>query len=161
MKWISLDLGATTGFAEWLGDEYINSKPIKFKGKFDGPQGRLQKFHRFVHSLLFPKEGHRPGLIAVETPAGTAKFWKGIGQLNQKLGVLKVLCYQVGVEVVEIYQKEVKQRSAGKGNASKKQVTDAVNVLLDLDITDHNEADAVAVGLAYMLICEEAEACRS
>jgi len=64
------------------------------------------------------------------------------------MAVLKILGYELNLPIRRIYPGEIKNVTAGFHRASKKQVLAGVNARHGLDLTSHDIADAIGVGMA-------------
>lgn len=70
---------------------------------------------------------------------------RAIFQLGELGGVLRHYFYTSGVSLKEVPPTSLKKAIAGKGNAKKEEMLEAVNNRTGLNLKDHNQADAVAL----------------
>lgn len=71
-------------------------------------------------------------------------------KLGQARGVAILAAAQAGLDVFEYAPRFVKKSIVGSGGADKIQVTAMIGRLLSQKITDHNEADALAIAICHI-----------
>jgi len=72
--------------------------------------------------------------------------------VSQAQGVCLLLAAQNKISVGFLTPLQIKQAITGYGQADKKSVQKMIRLEMGIDITQDDEADAVACGLAYILI---------
>lgn len=73
---------------------------------------------------------------------------RALFQLGELGGVIRYYLFLKGLSIKEIPPTSLKKATTGKGNAKKDEMLQAVRDLSGLNLTDHNQADAVALLLA-------------
>ncbi len=139
---VALDLGTTTGYAvRDVKSSVIISGTWNLKpSRFDGGGMRFVKFRHALHDL------HKGGAITqvyfeeVRRHAGTdaAHVYGGL------LAILTEFCEERSIPYSGVPVQTIKRSWTGKGNASK---DDMIRVAVEhgYDVTDDNEADAIAI----------------
>ena len=139
---LALDLGTTTGWAMRTTDGVVTSGAATFKpGRYDGGGMRYMRFRGWldelrrcagdIQSIHFEEVRRHAGVDAAHIYGGFLATLTGWCEH-------RVIPYQ-GVPVGTI-----KKFIAGKGNADKQAVIDAVRAR-GFSPTDDNEADAIAI----------------
>lgn len=70
---------------------------------------------------------------------------RALFQLGELGGVIRYELFKLGIEIKEIPPTSLKKFITGKGNAKKEEVLEGVNKKTNLNLKDHNQADAVAL----------------
>jgi hypothetical protein len=139
---LALDLGTSTGWALQTGDDFISSGCMSFKHtRFDGGGMRFLRFRRWLEQLDI--DAGPIGAIhfeEVRRHIGTdsAHVYGGL------LAVLTSWCEEHLVAYQGVPVGTIKRFIAGKGNADKAAVIDAVRQRGFAPVDD-NEADAIAI----------------
>ncbi len=114
------------------------------EGDFDR---RLLAAHKWIAGLIAV---HHPTHLAIETP-----FFKLNARTMHVLSSLgaafRLAAVQAGLPVVEVAPQQRCKAIGLPGNAGKSQVLYTINALYNLNLADHNEADAVAIAAAASL----------
>jgi len=144
---------ASSGFAyqdeEGCHTGRITSKKLRGVERLDFIQRSFLELMDKVYVLtgrldLIVYEGYAMG-----TMGGKGRFFD-IGELG---GVLKLVAWDMGVDVLLVPPSNLKQFATGKGNAKKEQVIQAVADVWGYDVPQNDEADAFALlkmGEAYL-----------
>lgn len=149
---LGIDPGiGTTGFGvierrgarrlRFLGTGVIRTRP--------GTQDvdRLVVLHQDMREVL---ERYQPDVVSMEKIFFSKNITTGI-QVSQARGVLLLACGETGTPVSEYSPVQVKSSVAGSGTASKRQIQDMVQRLLDLPERPRPDdaADALALALCH------------
>ena len=139
---LALDLGTTTGWALAQADARMTSGSHSFKPqRFEGGGMRFLRFKRWLTDIkqctpgislvVFEEVRRHAGVDAAHAYGGF-------------LGQLTAWCehHQIPYEGVPVGT--IKKHATGKGNASKEQMTQAMQAR-GHEITDDNQADALAL----------------
>ena len=106
----------------------------------------LAGLRRVVEHVI---ETFEVGLVATERPG----FWKdpriGMAQ-REKQGVIRTLCQEREIRLVDYQPQTVKKAITGNGRASKEQMQRAVRGLLRFEAVDEHVADAAAISAVAM-----------
>lgn len=139
---LALDLGTSTGWALQTGDDFISSGTATFKHtRFDGGGMRFLRFRRWLEQLdsdAGPIEAIHFEEVRRHVGTDAAHVYGGL------LGVLTAWCEEHLVAYQGVPVGTIKRFIAGKGNADKGAVIDAVR-LRGFAPVDDNEADAIAI----------------
>jgi Holliday junction resolvasome RuvABC endonuclease subunit len=140
---LSLDLSKTrTGLCIWGDQRPIRIVSWEFKDV--GDTGALVASFRHRLATAIPPTG--VDWVAVEDVRPVSKHH--MEQHFGMLGALAEICYRRSVPLLRATSGEVKKILTGKGNADKEaMVTAARDLYPDLNVRNHDEADALAVGM--------------
>lgn len=141
---VALDLGTTTGWALRGRGDFISSGTVSFKpSRFDGGGMRFVRFRRWLEQLdsdAGPIEAIYYEEVRRHAGTDAAHVYGGLQAVLTSYCEEHLIAYQ-GVPVGTI-----KRFIAGKGNADKAAVIDAVRQRGFAPVDD-NEADAIAIML--------------
>lgn len=120
------------------------------------PDASLNRIRTFLKSTI---QTHGVTMVFRE---GYAYHYQnpGITKVVEVGGVMKELFFELGVPYLDVAPKTVKKIITGNGSATKQDVIKVVNKLYNLNETDDNIADAIAlytIGLAYRNHMESAQ----
>lgn len=141
MSILALDLGTTIGWAHGLVAG-SNSGFVSFKPKrFEGGGMRFLRFQRWLN------EHH------VTSPIGEVVFEEVRAHLGVDaahcyggfLATLTTWCEANSIPYAGVPVQHIKKYATGKGNANKAAVITAVRKRWNKNVTDDNEADAIAL----------------
>lgn len=139
---LALDLGTTTGFALQLSGGGIESGTVSFRpSRYDGGGMRYLRFHRWLDSIAADTTDISAIYFEeVRKHAGTdaAHLFGGF------LATLSSWCEQFGIPYQGVPVGTIKRFIAGKGNADKAAVIEAIRGR-GFKPADDNEADAIAI----------------
>ena len=139
---LALDLGTTTGWALRSHDGLITSGTVSFlPSRYDGGGMRYLRFRSWLDQIAADADGLAAIYFEeVRRHVGTdaAHLYGGF------LATLSAWCEQRGVPYQGVPVGTIKRHIAGKGNADKQAVIDAVR-RLGFTPADDNEADALAL----------------
>lgn len=146
---LALDLGTTTGWAACVNKSIRHGTISLKQSRFEGAGMRYLRLHSWLDGILETAEILGPGidLVIVEEVRrhlGTdaAHVYGGM------LATVQSWCEANEVPYAGMPVKTIKRLVAGRGNAGKKEIIQSVGNL-GYTVTDHNEADAIALLLAY------------
>lgn len=146
---LSIDSGIEkTGYAIFKNKKYVTSALIK-TSKNKSTEIRLEEIY-FQLKTIFNK--YKPEILVVEQ-LFFFKNQKTFIRVAQSQGVALLLAAQNKIKVEFLTPLQIKQTVTGYGQADKKSVQKMLKLELQIDIKQDDEADAVACGLAYILIC--------
>ncbi len=139
---LALDLGTTTGWALRLVGGAVMSGSVSFRGsRFDGGGMRFLRFRGWLDSVRADAGGIDAIYFEeVRRHIGTdaAHLYGGF------LATLSAWCEEHGIAYDGVPVGSIKRHVAGKGNADKALVIEAVRAR-GFDPKDDNEADALAI----------------
>ena len=119
---------------------------LKLSAKLDAYE-RLQLIHEKVASLI---TYHRPTSFAIEAPF-FGKNVQSMLKLGRAQGVAIAAAMQAGISVTEYSPKKVKMSITGNGNASKEQVSNMLQRMLNIqeEHTYFDASDALSVAVCH------------
>lgn len=133
MKILALDIATNTGWKTETASGVWNLKPNR--GESEGM--RVVRFKSKVKELI-QLEGIE--LVSYERAGGFHKA--AIMVESEMIGVLKLLCIEMKIELACYSATQIKKFATGKGNANKEAMIKAA-VDLGFNPQDDNEADAI------------------
>jgi Holliday junction resolvasome RuvABC endonuclease subunit len=137
MKILALDLATKTGWATDTASGVWNLATNK--GESYGM--KLIRFKAKVKEVI---ELEDTKIVAYEKPTGA--FPKAISSVSEMVGVLILLCEEMGVEHTGHTVAEIKKHATGKGNAGKPEMVHAAEIKWpEIRIIDDNHADALHI----------------
>jgi hypothetical protein len=139
---LALDLGTSTGFAVQLAGGKIESGTVSFRpSRYDGGGMRYLRFRGWLDSIA----GDAAGIGAVHYEEVRRHLGTDSAHVHGgMLGTLSAWCEQHSVPYQGVPVATIKRFIAGKGNADKQAVIDAVRAR-GFCPADDNEADAIAI----------------
>lgn len=144
MSILALDLGTTIGWAAVPGHgaQIVHSGFVSFKPKrFEGGGMRFLRFQRWL------AEFHN-GVRISEVVFEEVRAHLGVDAAHCYGGFLATLttwCEANNVPYAGVPVQHIKKYATGKGNANKAAVITAVRKRWNKNVTDDNEADAIAL----------------
>ncbi|MCL4364141.1 crossover junction endodeoxyribonuclease RuvC [Patescibacteria group bacterium] len=148
MTILSIDSGIErTGYAIFKNKKYVTSALIK-TAKSDSTEKRLEKIYLELKAVI---KKQQPG-NNVTSPLFFFKNQKTAILVSQAQGVCLLLAAQNKISVDFLTPLQIKQIITGYGNADKKSIQKMIELEMGLNIKQDDEADAVACGMAYILI---------
>lgn len=148
MTILSIDSGIErTGYAIFKNKKYVTSALIK-TAKSDSTEKRLEKIYLELKAVI---KKQQPGKIVMER-LFFFKNQKTAILVSQAQGVCLLLAAQNKISVDFLTPLQIKQIITGYGNADKKSIQKMIELEMGLNIKQDDEADAVACGMAYILI---------
>ena len=135
-----------TGVVKWLGSHPVTTATVEL------PEGHLgQQLCVWRAELITRLQRHNPDWVAYEDARAVNKQHGMI--LFGMVGVLLAECWERGIQAVPVNQMTAKKTLTGTGKATKGQMLEAAQSLYpELEISTHDVADAVAVGLHVVRI---------
>ena len=135
-----------TGVVKWLGSHPVTTATVELD---EAPLGGQLVTWRFALVELLNR--HNPDWVAYEDARAVSKQHGMI--LFGMTGILLAECWERGIQAVPVNQMTAKKTLTGTGRATKGQMLDAARSLYpELEISTHDVADAVAVGLHVIRI---------
>ncbi len=133
------------------GYKFLHSGLVK-TSKNNKREFRFLELYTIIKKLLAE---YKPKILAIEQ-LFFSKNVKTAISVAQSQGVLLILAAQSNMSVQFLTPLQIKQIVTGNGNADKKSVQKMLSLLLKLKkpITQDDEADAVACGLAFCCLNE-------
>lgn len=119
------------------------------------PQLRLVWLYEELRALFVE---WRPSVVALEALFFARNVTTALA-VGQARGVVLLVCGQLGVSVVEYKPAEVKEMITGYGRAGKRQMQEAVRIILNLPSIPKPDdaADALAIALCHLQCARIAE----
>ena len=143
----SIDTGIYTGWCvghiDYKGSVVSGVEPFTLKKGED----RGYRHDRFLFWLKRMKEKHQYKGITYEEVVMHHKSHHSARVYHGFASMLELFCEREGVPLYRMSVKAIKRQIAGNGNATKQMVLDAVKKLGFKELTDFNEADAIALWL--------------
>ncbi len=123
----------------------VNTLQLK---KFDTHQAKLREIFLRVQELI---ETFQPQSLSIESPF-FGKNAQSMHKLGRAQGVAIAAAMVMGLEIYEFSPKKIKKAITGNGNATKEQVAQMLNRLLDFKIDEkyYDATDALAAALCLM-----------
>lgn len=149
MKMLSIDPGKNMGWAIWSGDKLLSSGVYKFKPKvYEDVIAELKRVLPYalkgIEQVVF--EYPVVGLNRGNAPIKQGEF----------IRVIKDACISLNVPWLDMNPGTIKKYATGNGRAKKADIRQAIKARFGYDhAEDHNQADAVAIGLAYCKFIEK------
>ena len=148
---LSIDSGIErTGYAIFKNKKYVTSALIK-TSKEKSTEIRLEEIYSRLN-LVFKK--YKPEIVVIEQ-LFFFKNQKTFIRVAQAQGVALLLAAQNNIKVEFLTPLQIKQTVTGYGKSDKKSIQKMLKLELQIDIVQDDEADAVACGFAYCLICPD------
>ena len=145
---LAIDSGIEkTGYAIFKNKKYVTSALIKTKKSLTTEKRLMEIYFRLKQII----KKHQPDKIILER-LFFFKNQKTAILVSQAQGVCLLLAAQNKISVGFLTPLQIKQAITGYGQADKKSVQKMIRLEMGIDITQDDEADAVACGLAYILI---------
>lgn len=145
MRFISLDLSTTdTGYAIFENDKLITYGSISFKIK--DTYKRIILTVEAVQEMLSGMEIDH--VVFEDSFSGTNK--RVVVILNRLAGGIIWVADRLGVSFSTYPPKSVKKFITGNGNANKGMVIEAINQMYNIDVSNDNIADAIAIGQTFV-----------
>ena len=137
MKLLALDIATKTG---WKTETASGVWDFKLKrGESYGM--RLVRFKSAVSEIISLE---KIDIVSYEIPVG--RFAASTMCATEMIGVLNVICAEMGVEVTSLSASEIKAYATGKGNCGKPAMIQAAKEKYpDIHIIDDNHADAIFI----------------
>jgi len=116
--------------------------------KDEDKPGHLVKIYEVVRELL---ETHSPGVVSIEE-AFYGPNAKASMKLGEARGTLLLAASQADVMIREYTPSQIKKAVTGNGSATKKQVGEMIQAMLNLsdDSMSSHVSDALAAGICYV-----------
>lgn len=145
---LSIDSGVEkTGYAIFNNKKYLVSGLIK-TSKNTPQEKRLEKIYLSLKEII---KKYKPDIIVIEKLFFFHNQKTAIA-VSQAQGVILLLASQNKIKVDYLTPLQIKQIITGYGQADKKSVQKMLKLELGLKVNQDDEADAVACGMAYLLI---------
>jgi len=145
---LSIDSGIEkTGYAIFKNKKYVTSALIK-TSKNKTLENRLAEIYLKLKQVI---KKYQPNKIILER-LFFFKNQKTAILVSQAQGVCLLLAAKNKISVEYLTPLQIKQTITGYGQADKKAVQKMIKLTSNIDIKQDDEADAVACGMAYLLI---------
>jgi len=145
---LSIDSGIEkTGYAIFRNKKYVISALIK-TSKNNSTEIRLEEIYLQLKKVF---KKYKPEILVVEQ-LFFFKNQKTFIRVAQAQGVALLLAAQNKIKVEFLTPLQIKQTITGYGKSDKKSIQKMLKLELQIDIAQDDEADAIACGLAYILI---------
>lgn len=142
---LSIDSGIErTGYAVFDGKKYLTSALLKTV-KTDSTEIRLEQIYDGLKSVF---KKYKPGIVVIER-LFFSKNQTTAMRVSQAQGVVMLLAAQNKIKVDFLTPLQIKQTITGFGQADKKSIQKMLKIELGIEISQDDEADAVAAGYAY------------
>jgi len=148
MTILSIDSGIErTGYAIFKDKKYVTSALIK-TSKSLSTEIRLEEIYTKL-SKVFKK--YQPDVMVLEQLL-FFRNQKTFIRVAQAQGIVMLLAAQNKIKVEFLTPLQIKQIVTGYGQADKKSVQKMIKLTTGIVLTQDDEADAVACGMAYFLL---------
>jgi len=145
---LSIDSGIErTGYAIFKNKNYVTSALIH-TSKEKSTEIRLEEIYSKLKEVF---DKYKPEIIVLEQ-LFFFKNQKTFIRVAQAQGVVLLLAAQNKVKIEFLTPLQIKQIITGYGQADKKSVQKMIRLTTEIDISQDDEADAVACGLAYIYL---------
>ena len=146
MTILSIDSGIErTGFAIFQDKKYVTSALIKTSKSLQ-TEIRLNEIYSKLKEVF---KKYKPDVMVLEQLL-FFKNQKTFIRVAQAQGIVMLLAAQNNIKVEFLTPLQIKQIVTGYGQADKKSVQKMIKLTTEIEITQDDEADAVACGLAYI-----------
>ena len=146
MTILSIDSGIErTGYAIFKDKKYVISALIK-TSKFLTTEKRLIEIYEKLAKIM---KKYKPDVMVLEQLL-FFKNQKTFIRVAQAQGIVMLLAAQNKIKVEFLTPLQIKQIVTGYGQADKKSVQKMIKLTNGIVLTQDDEADAVACGLAYI-----------
>ena len=148
MTILSIDSGIErTGYAIFKDKKYVISALIK-TSKSLTTELRLIEIYDKLRKIV---KKYKPDVMVLEQLL-FFKNQKTFIRVAQAQGIVMLLAAQNKIKVEFLTPLQIKQIVTGYGQADKKSVQKMIRLTTEIEITQDDEADAVACGLAYLYL---------
>jgi Holliday junction resolvasome RuvABC endonuclease subunit len=139
---LALDLATNIGWAKGDGSYLPLFGSYRLPKTGDDVGQFLLAYEQWFGSVVAQVS---PSLVVFETPIlpGTTSF-KTVTKLQSIAGLTELLCLKAGVKCRSVQPTVVKKSWTGKGNAKKPDMMARAQAL-GFDVTDNDQADAIAI----------------
>lgn len=107
---------------------------------------KLVRIHQLITNYI---QLYQPSSFAIEDTYVNNNAMSSL-KLGQARGVAILAAAQAGLKIHEYAPRFVKKAIVGNGNAEKEQMMAMVSRLLAQNITNHNQADALAIAICHI-----------
>ena len=148
MTIVAIDGGIEkTGFAVFKNKKYLTSNLIT-TSKSKSTQERLLEIYNQLKDVV---KKYQPKMIILEQ-LFFFKNQKTAIRVSQAQGVILLLAAENKIKVEYLTPLQIKQIITGYGKADKKAVQKMIKLETGININQDDEADAVAIGLAWNIL---------
>lgn len=148
MTIISIDSGIErTGYAIFKDKKYVTSALIR-TNKSDSTEIRLEKIYSELKEVF---KKYQPDVMVLEQLL-FFRNQKTFIRVAQAQGTVMLLAAQNKIKVEFLTPLQIKQIVTGYGQADKKSVQKMIKLTTGIVLTQDDESDAVACGLAYLIL---------
>jgi len=148
MTILSIDSGIErTGYAIFKDKKYVTSALIKTSKNLT-TELRLIEIYNKLKEIM---KKYKPHIMVLEQLL-FFKNQKTFIRVAQAQGIVMLLAAQNKIKVEFLTPLQIKQIVTGYGQADKKSVQKMIRLTTEIEISQDDEADAVACGLAYIYL---------
>ena len=145
---LSIDSGIErTGYAIFKDKKYVASALIKTSKSLTTEMRLIEIYERLKDIVL----KYKPDVMVLEQLL-FFKNQKTFIRVAQAQGIVMLLAAQNKIKVEFLSPLQIKQIVTGYGQADKKSVQKMIKLTTEIEISQDDEADAVACGLAYIYL---------
>lgn len=148
MTILSIDSGIErTGYAIFKDKKYVTSALIKTSKSLSTEKRLIAIFNKLKEIM----KKYNPDVMVLEQLL-FFKNQKTFIRVAQAQGIVMLLAAQNKIKVEFLTPLQIKQIITGYGQADKKSVQKMIKLTTEIEISQDDEADAVACGLAYIYL---------
>jgi crossover junction endodeoxyribonuclease RuvC len=148
MTILSIDSGIErTGYAIFKDKKYVTSALIH-TSKDKSTEIRLEEIYSKLKEVF---KKYQPDVVVLEQLL-FFKNQKTFIRVAQAQGIVMLLAAKNKIKIEFLTPLQIKQIITGYGQADKKSVQKMIKLTTEIEITQDDEADAVACGLAYIYL---------
>lgn len=137
---LGLDMSLNgTGLCVRCGDKILIVETIKIK-----KERGMERINIIINHIKKRIEEYKPTRVFIEGYSFGSRG-RSIISLGELGGIVRYVLAEMGLKPVEIAPKSLKKITTGNGNADKVIMLESVNKKFNLLLTDHNQADALAL----------------
>jgi len=139
---LAIDPGSRNLGWVYMEDRQIVQGPGTVKLWGGGDKRTYLNIHAFIQGHI---RAVAPDLVALESYFPRRQ--KGAVVIPELRGIIKLVSYQMGLDVLEVSPPTVKKTITGNGRADKDLVRKTVNEEYGLSLSSTDEADAIAIAV--------------
>ncbi len=148
MTILSIDSGIErTGYAIFKDKKYVTSALIKTSKSLTTENRLIEIYNKLIEVM----KKYKPDVMILEQLL-FFKNQKTFIRVAQAQGIVMLLAAENKIKVEFLTPLQIKQIVTGYGQADKKSVQKMIRLTTGIVLTQDDEADAVACGLAYVFL---------
>jgi crossover junction endodeoxyribonuclease RuvC len=152
LRILAIDPGSMNLGWVYMEDRQIVQGPGTIKLWGGGDPRTYLNIHAFIQGHI---RAVQPDIVALESYFPHRQ--RGAVVIPELRGIIKLVSYQLGLDVIEIAPSSVKKTITGNGRADKDLVRRMVNEEYGLSLSSTDEADAIAIAITAFNKMEERE----